>query len=310
MAQQESEPILQVALAADAETASIEFKSSFDPSQSPDWPELVKDIVAMANSGGGAIIIGLDDHGQPSGHDASHLLQLDPADITNKVQKYTGYQFSEFSLHSLSKAGVTLLGVRLFPTTTPLVFEKPGTYDAGGGNQKSAFREGSLYFRHGAKSEPANNDDIRAAFEKGLESARQELLKNVRQVVEAPLGSTVVTVMPSSDEAALPVRLSDDPNAPLVGRMEPDVTHPYRLKELVQDVNRILPPSAQINQYDVQAVRNVHNTDSNLSFHYHARYSGHQYSSAFAKWLSDEFRKDPAFFKSARATYHEKRRAL
>ena len=104
------------------------------------------------------------------------------------------------------------------------------------------------------------------------------------------------------------MQLSDDPNAPLVGRMEPDVTHPFRLKELVQEVNQSLPASGQINQYDVQAVRNVHNTDTNLSFHYHARYSGHQYSSAFAKWLSEQFKRDPVFFKSPRATYHEKRK--
>jgi hypothetical protein len=309
MSERTNEPNLQVALAADAETASIEFKSSFDPSQPSAWPELIKDIVAMANSGGGALIIGLDDHGRPTGHDVSHLLQLDPADFTNKLHRYTGYQFSEFSLHSLNKAGSTLLGIAVSTTRTPLVFEKPGTYDIGDGNQKIAFREGSLYFRHGAKSEPANNDDIRTAFEKGLQSARQELLKNVRQVVEAPVGSTIVTVMPSEDEAALPVRLSEDPNAPLVGRMEPDVTHPYRLKALVQEVNRNLPPSAQINQYDIQAVRNVHNTDSNLALHYLSKYSGHQYSAAFAKWLADQFRNDPAFFKTARVRYHQKRRS-
>ena len=154
MSEQPSDPILQVALEENSETASIEYKSSFDPSLSSDWPELVKDIVAIANSGGGAIILGLDDHGQPSGFDVSHLLKLDPADLTDKVHKYTGYQFSEFSLHTLSKNGATLLGIRLKSLTTPLVFEKPGTYDVGGGNQKSAFREGSLYFRHGGRVSP------------------------------------------------------------------------------------------------------------------------------------------------------------
>ena len=305
MYQSGTHPLLDLALSSDAETTSIEFKSFFDPKSPRDWCELVKDIVAIANSGGGVIVVGLDDRGAPSGLDASPLLDLDPADITDKVHKYTGYQFFEFSLHALNKGGSQLLAIHLGEVRTPLVFEKPGTYDVGGGHQQSAFREGTIVFRHGAKSEPANNDDVRMSFERGLESARQALLQNVRQVVEAPIGSTVVTVLPSTEETALPVRLSDDPRAPLVGRIDPDVTHPYRLKELLQEVNRMLPTSAQINQYDVQAVRRVHNTDSHLGFHYHAKYSGHQYSDSFAKWLSEQIRRDPAFFKTARANYYE-----
>jgi len=34
------------------ESASADFKSSFDPQSKQDWCELIKDIVAMSNSGG------------------------------------------------------------------------------------------------------------------------------------------------------------------------------------------------------------------------------------------------------------------
>ena len=58
--------LVDKALKAKRESKLIDFKSAFDPESTGDWCELVKDIVAMANSGGGAIVIGLDNSGSPS----------------------------------------------------------------------------------------------------------------------------------------------------------------------------------------------------------------------------------------------------
>ena len=44
----------------DGESASLDFKSCFDPESKQDWCELIKDMVAMSNSGGGTIIVGVD----------------------------------------------------------------------------------------------------------------------------------------------------------------------------------------------------------------------------------------------------------
>jgi hypothetical protein len=44
--------------AAQGETRSIDFKEHFDPKELSEWLELIKDLVAMANSGGGLILIG------------------------------------------------------------------------------------------------------------------------------------------------------------------------------------------------------------------------------------------------------------
>lgn len=40
-------------LAAKRESKHVEFKESFDPTASADWCELIKDVVAIGNSGGG-----------------------------------------------------------------------------------------------------------------------------------------------------------------------------------------------------------------------------------------------------------------
>jgi hypothetical protein len=43
----------------DGESATVDFKESLDPGSKQDWCELIKDIVAMTNSGDGCIVIGL-----------------------------------------------------------------------------------------------------------------------------------------------------------------------------------------------------------------------------------------------------------
>ncbi|HTP10997.1 MAG TPA: ATP-binding protein, partial [Anaerolineae bacterium] len=149
------------------ESASIEFKEAFDTSSVQDWCEIIKDIVAIANTDGGVIVFGLKDNGEPIEKDISHLFSLDPADVTNKIHKYTNFQFAQFELHICEKSGHKLLAMAIQHVLLPIVFEKPGTYDIGGGRQKTAFSAGTVYFRHGAKSEPGNTHDIRNAFEKG-----------------------------------------------------------------------------------------------------------------------------------------------
>jgi len=96
---------LENAATAIKETRYIDFKREFDPSKLEQRCELVKDIVAFANSGGGVIVIGIADDGTPSEIDCSHLDNLDPADVTNWVEKYTGYQFDEFSIERVLRGG-------------------------------------------------------------------------------------------------------------------------------------------------------------------------------------------------------------
>ena len=80
------------------ETDSLNFKSEFNPNSNQDWCELLKDIAAIANSGGGIIAIGLNDDGTSSPPDIKPVLALDPADVCNKVEKYTGCCHADFRL--------------------------------------------------------------------------------------------------------------------------------------------------------------------------------------------------------------------
>ncbi len=209
--------IVKRALTAKRESKHVEFKQGFDPNSARGWCELVKDLAAIANSGGGIIIFGLDNYGTPTGESIEAITSIDPADIANKVSRYTGLVDFEFDIRTLEKKGNKLVAFVIQPVSIPLVFEKPGTYDIGGGEQRTAFSVGTVYFRHGAKSEPGTSDDIRRVIERQLEYIRKSWVKGVKKVVQAPAGSQIVTVQSASRSAhpllATQVRAVNDPNA-------------------------------------------------------------------------------------------------
>jgi hypothetical protein len=215
------------ALNAKRESKYVEFKERFDPSSAAEWCEVIKDIVAIANSGGGIIVFGLDNSGNPTGDPLDALSHLDPADIANKISRYAGSTQVELEVLQLEKVGVTLYAFVIQPAPIPIVFQKPGTYDTGTRGQKTAFSVGTVYFRHGAKSEPGTSDDLRAVVERQLEVIRHSWIKGVRKVVQAPAGSQIIAVRPGEKSGttsfASTVRVVNDPSAtPVLLTRAPD----------------------------------------------------------------------------------------
>ncbi len=206
--------LIASALAATRESRQIEFKQSFDSTSPGEWCELIKDIVALANSGGGIIVFGLDSRGSPTIPPARSVLNIDPADITNRIFKYTGFADFDVEIRELQKGGSSLCAFLITGALVPLVFAKPGTYDAGGGKQKVAFGVGTVYFRHGSKSEPGTTDDLRILISRRVDRLRKEWAKDIRKVVQAPAGSQVLMVHPGKRGRTTPsgnIRLTNDP---------------------------------------------------------------------------------------------------
>ncbi len=304
--------VLNKAKSAKRESKEIEFKAEFHPRRRSDWCELIKDIVSMANSGGGCLLIGVKDNGRPSGSDIAEVLTLDAAKITDKIAKYTDRQFAGFDISELERAGHRIAALRVNGVCVPMVFVKPGTYDAGGGKQKTAFAKGTVYFRHGAKSEPGNSDDLRRSLERELERVKESWLGNIKKVVDAPVGydiqmvpaGTVASTMPS----APPVRVVDDEAAAVYGRIYADVTHPYRQKEVLRSLNERLEGKKKINAYDMLSVRTAHRIDeTKREYFYKPRFGSPQYSEAFVDWVVEQYRKDGSFFDAARRKYRSQR---
>lgn len=297
-------------LKAKRESRLVDFKSSFDPESAGEWCELVKDIVAMANSGGGVIVVGLDNGGAPSKKDVKPVLALDHAKFVDKIRKYTGYEFGELEVHEAKKQDDTVAVIEISAVKVPMVFQEVGTYETTPGKQKTAFSKGTVYFRHGAKSEPGTTEDIRNVIERQLEAIRGEWLDGVRKVVSAPQGSAVTVfageVKESNSPEATPIRLVDDPSAPGYRLIDHDTTYPHRQTELVDVLNGMLPEGVDVNSYDILAVRRIHNIDGDPRYCHTPKFGSPQYSDNFAKWIVDRHKENKDFFTEARQKYYDK----
>ena len=262
----------------------------------------------MANSGGGQIIVGLNDDGSPSGFNAEKIYNIDPAVFVDKIFSYTGVHFAGVCTRIESHVGSHVAVIEVVEAPTPLIFNKPGTYQIAEGKQRNAFSSGTLYVRHGAKSEPAASGDIRDILDRHLKRARESLLANLRQVVEAPAG-TVVSILPvvaaPSDLSARPVRLVQDPSAAQAAMLDPNLTHPHRQKEVVEKVNARLVGGAQVSNNDIVAIRRIHKIEDDRSLCYRPKFGSPLYSDLFVQWVISHIETDPGFLGDLRQRFHD-----
>jgi hypothetical protein len=197
----------------------------------------------------------MNDDGSLSGLPVEAIGRIDHADLTSKISKYTGSTDSQIEIQEIERQGSFLPAFVIQPAATPLVFGNPGTYDVGAGKQKTAFGRGTVYFRHGAKSETGTTEDVRYSFERQLNQIRNSWLKQVRKVVKAPAGTQFVVQAPRDQSTSLQsgdVRVVNSPGAiPITLTRDPTKSGGTYLHEQVSegifdeinnvvDANRIL----------------------------------------------------------------------
>src|SRR5207249_12325101 len=245
------------------------------------------------NSGGGVVVLNGD---------------VEEEQLHEELARHAEPEFEAFELHDIRRAGrpataIVVEGV----ANTPLVFTRTGRYRNADGDEHVAFARGGLYFRHGAKSEPATGADVRDFIRRQLDTTRKQWLSNIRAVMHAPGGAEVAVIETAErDEEGRPtlIRLTTDPHAPLYGQVDPDQSHPYRQKEVIREVNARLGEGT-VNQFDVLSVRRVHavSEETRPEFVLVPKFGSPQYSDAFVDWLVAEQQRDPEFFQRAKATY-------
>jgi hypothetical protein len=282
----DTERLLERARTAKRASKYVVLRAAFDPENGGDWRELMRDLSALANSGGGVVVV----------DDARPVLELGAARIADALVAQVGESFRAIETHELQRdddgvaAAAIVVGAA---SAAPLVIE------------------GTPYFRHGGKSRPATSADLRTFIERRLALQRRELLAGVKKVITAPSGAEIVAIQ-RTDTAGEPsrIQITTDDDAPVYGRIDPDATHPFRQKELLKQINARLPEAARINAYDMVAVRKTlgidHETHPQFVHLFH--YGGVQYSEAFVDWIVHEYGRDTGFFDQARRRYYELRR--
>jgi len=268
-------------------------------------------MFALANSGGGILVFGLDETGKPSG-EVEDLIDLDPSVVADRIYAYTNQHFGQLEILVGEKTGHSIVAVWLGRPEAPLVAVRPGMYPTTPGKQERAFSVGVAYFRHSAKSEPGTTDDLRLFIDSSVAAARDTLLSGVTKVFQAPVGSQFVIASSDEDSAAVPgrLRLTDASGAQDIPVLDPSKTHPYRMNDLVKEVNRRLPRGvARITTYDVRVALAVFNLNDEVSLTYRPDYGPQKYSPAFADWLLRKLDENPYTLLVARSQYRRMSRS-
>jgi len=285
------------------ESSELDYKAYLDVNSPGEWIELIKDIVAMYNTSGGILIIGIEDDGTYTTNPDRRYLQIDPATIVDKIFKYTSVRIPDLKvIHQKTEDGHETLEVIVKKGIHPLIFTNPGTY-AIGTKQKTAFALGTLYFRHGAKSEPGDSHDLKKFLDERLEREREVILENIQKYLSAPIGSIIKVleseVYESDNAEALAVQITENPTAPKYYLCNLDKSHPYRLKELTSEINKRISEKNKITSHHIQCVRKVYNLDNNILFISKSKYTSPRYSDKLLIWLLDQYGNDPNFFDDA-----------
>ena len=181
------------------ESAKLDYKAGYTGSQE-ERVELTKDLVAMANTAGGYIVVGIENDGKPCGLTSAQLAALDEAKLRGQVVSYLGTSIDMFvdapvTFDGLQYGVVTVLRSAL----SPLVFVKDGQYSTPKG-LRQVFRSGDVFVRHGSASERWNQNDVQVLLARAVERERErwlrEVLPDVRQLMAALLGDRPVQAAP------------------------------------------------------------------------------------------------------------------
>lgn len=113
----------------DVENTRLDLKETFDPGSPKGMLGLVKDLVAMANSGGGIVAFGRTETDTP-GIDEALVEQLDSAQVMDQVNKFVAPATASIG-HSATPVspGRVILELEIAPAEKPpLVLNMDGQY--------------------------------------------------------------------------------------------------------------------------------------------------------------------------------------
>lgn len=183
------------------ETAELDFKWTIDMARKSAFPELAKDLFAMANNGGGHILFGFQEDKKTGAITPIGLppeFHVDQADLQGKFNAFTTEQvtlhYREFERTiDGSKRRFALLHV---PAPTCVLAPRvEGKYAYDGGRERVVFRAGDVLVRHGTRSELATPDDVKAIERRAkMTGYRMSLLSGQPEEIQEQLTSDLFEV--------------------------------------------------------------------------------------------------------------------
>jgi hypothetical protein len=158
---------------------------------------MVRDMVAMANTSGGYIVLGVNENRsggtltfEPIGISEEHLKSLDIDKLKPQIESYLNVSVPiKLQIHRLDEHGgrcFALVYVKESPES-PIIMEKDGQYQDDNGRTKDVIRARDVVVREGASSRRADQNAVREQISKMRRRERErwtEKILGVRELVE------------------------------------------------------------------------------------------------------------------------------
>jgi hypothetical protein len=271
-----------------------------DGSSDHDWSELIRDLIALANSGGGQIAV----------HDDSGILTA--AAIMKRLLQVTDANFSDIEVLHAETADRADKSVRVGPAIFPIgissaIHRENATITD---PRETILQPGAFYVWRDGRGVPGTSADMREFIERLARRLSRRSLRRIRRLLTRPIElldkpkRKPATVARSAGENLKPVRIVTDPDAPALQPQDVDRLYPWRQKDLMRELNKRLG-RRMLNSYDIQAVRRQHRLDDRPDFVFNLPGAGRRYSPAVADWIMSKYAGDSEFFRKARAADHE-----
>ncbi len=177
-----------------------------------DRAQLVKTIVAMANTKGGTIVL-------KTVH--CNRDDLDSARLDDLVNRYVARRVRGISSRQMLDGSIEIHVVE--SENKPHVFRCNLPYKDKRKRTVIAFHEGQVWVRHSSKNEPATIDDI------------EQILREMISIFLGGLGEKVLQPsfsLQAPDAKKVPVRLSDEADATPITPDDLEKLYPYTTKQL------------------------------------------------------------------------------
>jgi len=190
----------------DGESRYQDYKLMFDLDDQKAKVDLVKNLVAMANVGGGRIMFGRDETDFP-GIDEATCQALDSARLSDLVTRYIKPATIELSVQIQRLDGRYILTINVESTKYPIVMSRKGDWSGMPSKKPPLFREGDIWIRHGSKTERITYEDMRAWIEQARQEEKDRILSRITHLVDLPEGAEIQVVSDTQQPIDSPQRL-------------------------------------------------------------------------------------------------------
>ncbi len=212
------------------ESKNSDYKLTFDLNSDKARVELVKDVVAIANSGGGSIFYGANETSKP-GIDKKTADALDSAKLSDLVEKFISPAPIELA-HDISELpnGNFIVEIIIDAAEFPIAMSRVGMWKGSiSGKDKPVFIIGDIWTRHSSKNQRIDYEDIRRWILRAKKEEREDFLERITTLVNLPEGANIQVISQSGD----PIDSAQKLLANVAQRRERDTSHLLTANDLL-----------------------------------------------------------------------------